>query len=385
VTHSAVWAVCVVLFWFAAAFAQAEDIRFAVFNAELTRRNPGLLVRDLMKGNDPQIAQVVGIIQAIKPDILLLSGTDFDAQGIAISLLRDAIMQGEGVDYPYWFIAPVNSGVPSGLDLDGDGRLGTANDAWGFGYFSGQKGMAVLSRFPVALAATRTFQNFRWIDLPGADLPLRLDGTAWPSDAVQAEMRLSSAAHWDVVIDAPGGPLHVLAASPTPPVFDGPEDANGRRNNDELAFWLRYLEGGVFEDDQGRMEGFASQAFVVLGDFNADPVDGESRQSALKALLAMDVLQDAQPESLGAVSAAALQGGANIAQRGNPALDTADWPEDVGKPGNMRVDFVLSSVAFKIVDAGVFWPLPEDEAYGLIEPLPQGGARHRLVWLDVSR
>jgi hypothetical protein len=68
VTHSAVWAVCVVLFWFAAAFAQAEDIRFAVFNAELTRRNPGLLVRDLMKGNDPQIAQVVGIIQAIKPD-----------------------------------------------------------------------------------------------------------------------------------------------------------------------------------------------------------------------------------------------------------------------------------------------------------------------------
>ena len=61
------------------------------------------------------------------------------------------------VDYPYAFIAPSNTGVPSGLDLDRDGETGGPNDAWGFGFHPGQYGMLVLSRFPIDQAAARTF------------------------------------------------------------------------------------------------------------------------------------------------------------------------------------------------------------------------------------
>ncbi len=382
-------AVCTVSLWLLACAAQAENLRIAAFNAELSRRNPGLLVRDLMKASDPQVEQVVEIIQTIRPDILLLTGVDYDVQELAIGLLRETLNLGRGdvagIDYPYWFAAPVNVGIPSGLDLDGDGRVGSANDAWGFGYFPGQQGMVVLSRYPIDLDATRTFQNFRWMELPDSLLPVWYDGTPWPSTAVQAAMRLSTTSHWDVVVDAPGGPIHLLAAHPTPPVFDGEEDANGKRNHDEIAFWTQYLAGAEFGDDQGRVAGLVDAAFVVLGDFNTDPIDGDSQHEAIGALLAVGGLEDAKPASRGAVAATVAQAGVNVGQLGDPALDTADWPDEAGKPGNMRVDFVLPSVDFNVTDSGVFWPTPDDPLFRLIAPIEEHGSRHRLVWLDVRR
>ena len=377
------------MFWFLAFVAQAENFRVAVFNAELTRRDPGLLVRDLMKGNDPQIGQVVEIIQTVRPDVLLLSGVDYDFQELAIGLLRDALNvglhQASGIAFPYWFAAPVNTGVPSGLDLDGDGRMATADDAWGFGYFPGQEGMVVLSRFPIDRVATRTFQTFRWQDLPDAVLPVWYDGTPWPSAAVQASLRLSTASHWDVVIITPVGPIHLLAAHPTPPVFDGPEDANGKRNHDEIAFWTQYLKGVEFKDDQGRVAALASGPILVMGDFNADPLDGDGLHDGIGELLRSDRLQDPKPKSAGGSFAAAVQLGANVGQISDPALDTADWPDEAGKPGNMRVDFVLPSIDFDVEGAGIFWPTPNDPSSRLIAPLDERGARHRLVWVDVSR
>src|SRR3546814_2632341 len=52
------------------------------------------------------------------------------------------------------YLAPVNTGVPSGLDLDGSGTVGgegrdRGNDAWGYGLHPGQYGMLVLSRYPI--------------------------------------------------------------------------------------------------------------------------------------------------------------------------------------------------------------------------------------------
>ncbi len=387
--RSAGRAVFAIVFSLTAFAVQAENLRIAAFNAELTRRNPGLLVRDLMKGKDPQVEQVVEIIQTIRPDVLLVSGVDYDIQELAIGLLREALAVGlhaaAGIEFPYWYVAPVNTGVPSGLDLNGDGRPAAADDAWGFGYFPGQEGMVVLSRFPIDRLATRTFQTFRWQDLPDADLPVWYDGTPWPSAAVQMSMRLSSASHWDVVVSAPGGDIHLLAAHPTPPVFDGLEDANGKRNHDEIAFWTQYLNGAEFKDDQGRAAAMASGSFVVMGDFNADPLDGDGMHDGIGALLGSDRLRDPEAKSAGGSLAAAAQLGANVGQIGDPAMDTADWPDESGKPGNMRVDLVLPSIDFAVEGAGVFWPTPDDPLSRLIAPVNERGARHRLVWVDVSR
>src|SRR3546814_14376375 len=75
--------------------------------------------------------------------------------------------------YPYRYLAPVNTGVPSGLDLDGSGTIGgegrdRGNDAWGYGLHPGQYGMLVLSRYPIDTDAVRTFRLLKWSAMPGA-------------------------------------------------------------------------------------------------------------------------------------------------------------------------------------------------------------------------
>jgi hypothetical protein len=59
--------------------------------------------------------------------------------------------------------------MATGLDLDGDGRLGGAADAQGFGEFTGQGGMAILSRHPIGPVTDHS--AFLWRDLPGQIMP----------------------------------------------------------------------------------------------------------------------------------------------------------------------------------------------------------------------
>ncbi len=68
-------------------------------------------------------------------------------------------------------MAPSNTGIPSGFDLDNNGSIGGPNDAFGFGFFPGQYGMAVYSMHPIDFGNIRTFQLFLWKDMPGALLP----------------------------------------------------------------------------------------------------------------------------------------------------------------------------------------------------------------------
>ena len=103
--------------------------------------------------------------------------------------------------------------------------------------------MAVFSKYPIDTAGARTFQTFRWADMPGALLPIDpATGQSWYSPAELEVVRLSSKSHWDVPIQIGSGrPVHFLVSHPTPPVFDGPEDRNGRRNFDEIRFWADYV------------------------------------------------------------------------------------------------------------------------------------------------
>ena len=259
------------------------------------------------------------------------------------------------IDYPYYFVAPSNTGVPSGFDLDNDGTIGGPNDAFGFGDFPGQYGMVVLSRFPIVTDQARTFQNLLWSSVPGARLPddpATAEPADWYSPDELAVLRLSSKSHWDVPIDVDGRVIHILASHPTPPAFDGPEDRNGMRNADEIGFWADYVAGtdtSWIVDDTGADGGLAAEAeFVVVGDLNSDPLDGDSLAGAIDQVLALDRVQDPAPTSDGAVQATLAQGLNNAIHAGNPALDTADFTDDA--PGNLRVDYVLPSDGFDIVD-----------------------------------
>ena len=161
-------------------------VRFQTFNASLNRTVAGELVADLSTPDDPQAAATAEIIQRTRPDVLLLNEFDYVAGGEAVDLFRENYLEvghngAKPIHYRYSFIAPSNTGIPSGHDLDNNGSIGGGNDAFGFGAFEGQFGMAVLSKYPIDRRHARTFQEFRWADMPGAMLPDD-PATAAPAD-----------------------------------------------------------------------------------------------------------------------------------------------------------------------------------------------------------
>ncbi|WP_010137198.1 endonuclease/exonuclease/phosphatase family protein [Oceanicola sp. S124] len=328
-----------------AAPLRAEPLRLAYFDAELARDGPAQMLRDILGGKDPQVAAVAQVIAAVAPDVLVLAGIDWDAEARGLEALNRAL----AAPYPHLFNAPPNAGLPTGLDLDGNGRLGEARDAQGFGRFTGEGGLAVLSRPP--LGEVRDFSALLWRDLPGALMP---EGD--PGAGVQ---RLSSTAHWVLPVELPGGTLRLGIFKATPPVFDGPEDRNGRRNHDEIRFWQHLLDGALAD---GALPGGLPAPFVIMGGANLDPDRSEGRRGAIRALLTDPRLQDPAP-----------RGG-----DGAEALATVDWPAP--GPGRLRVDYILPARGLVVLGSGVFWPQGE-------APLARdvvAASRHRLVWVDID-
>jgi endonuclease/exonuclease/phosphatase family metal-dependent hydrolase len=303
------------------------------FDADLSRKGPGLLVRDLMRGKDKQIAAVITQINQLAPDILALQSVDYDYDHVAIGLLKEALAAA-GHPMPHHYSAAPNTGVPTGFDLDRNDRLGEARDAQGYGKFRGQGGMVLLSRFPVLTEHVQDFTASIWADFPDAQMP-----NEYFLQEEAAILRLHSVGAWDVPVRTSDGVVHVLMSKAGPPVFDGPEDRNGLRNGDEIRFWTRHIES-------------SDEAFVIMAGLNNDPVKGEGLKPDLLQLLSSDRLSDPQPGS----------------RDFGPA--TVNW--DFGK---LRVDYVLPSATFGVDASGVEWLATETDA--------TYGSRHRPVWVDI--
>ncbi|MEJ5913951.1 endonuclease/exonuclease/phosphatase family protein [Pseudokineococcus sp. 1T1Z-3] len=365
-------------------------LRFATYNVSLNRPEQGQLLADLQAG-DQQARDVAEVIQRTRPDVLLLNEVDYDPEALRV-FVEDylGVSQGgaEPISYPYSFVDESNTGVPSGVDLDGDGSVGGPGDAFGFGFFPGQYGMALLSQHPVVEDEVRTFATFRWVDMPGARLPsdpsTPAEGDFYSPEALEV-FRLSSKSHWDVPVQVGERTVHVLASHPTPPTFDGPEDRNGLRNADEIRFWRDYItpgRGGYVYDDDGVSGGLpVREQFVVMGDLNADPADGDSVPGAIQQLLDAPRVQDPAPTSRGALEQSQLQAGSNLDHVGPASTDTADFGDP---PGNLRVDYVLPRRDMRVTGSGVFWPLEEDPLFRLVGTFPFPTSDHRLVWVDAT-
>lgn len=375
--------VAVTLYATASPAEEAATLRIATYNVSLYGKKANEIRDRLSDGKDLQAEKIAAVVQAIRPDILLLNELDFDADAVIAKSLAEkffAVPQGDGkpVEYPFVRALASNTGVDSGLDLNHNGQGGEPNDAWGFGVYPGQYAMAVFSRFPIDDQAIRTFQKYRWKDFPGALRPVdpTTDET-YDDDPTWSQLRLSSKNHVDLPIHIGDLTLHVLASHPTPPVFDGPEDRNGCRNHDEIRFWTDYLEGPSAEhliDDRGLAGGLSEHAsFVVMGDLNADPADGDGRREAILALLRHRRLSDPQPRSEGAVEAMTAKSTSGK-RKGDPALHTASF----GRNGNMRLDYVLPSRSLQLLGSGVHWPKQDDPQRAMID-----ASDHRLVWIDV--
>ncbi|WP_306133262.1 endonuclease/exonuclease/phosphatase family protein [Roseivivax marinus] len=314
--------------WAAAARAD-ETLRVATWHADLSRDGPGLLLRDLLADDDPALAAIVGALARVRPDAVLLTDIDYDRGGAALDALAKRIGTA-GLDYSHHFQVRPNTGRDTGADVNRDGRLGTARDAQGWGRFAGEGGLALLSRWPVAADAAVDVSDMLWRDLP--------DTLIAANDPAHDVQRLSTSAHWAVPVEMRGRRVTLMAFHATPPVFDGPEDRNGRRNADEIRLWQAWLNGAL---------GHPSPAlpFVLMGNANLDPLRGEGRRAAIRDLLADPRLVDPLP-----------------------GRSTVDWSRlDLG---DMRVSYVLPSADLSVRDAGVV-------------EVPEAG-EHRLVWVDVA-
>jgi hypothetical protein len=299
------------------------------------------MMRDLER-EEAQAAAALDVIAAAAPDVLLLLDVDWDHAGAGAAALR-AGLAARGLDYPHMVALRPNSGRPSGLDLDGNGRLDEARDALGYGRFTGDGGMVLLSRPPLG---------------PAEDL----SGLLWAArgpDAVEVlppggpeVVPLATVAQWVVPVEIGAG-LTLVTLNASTPVFDGPEDRNGRRNAAELALAAE-LAGHVDRP-------------VLLGRANLDPEDGEGRREAIAALLAHPALADPRPRG---------RGGGGEGHRGDPGLDTVDF----AGPGPLRVDYVLPARELEVIAAGVVWPAPDDPFRATVEAAGRG----RLVWIDVA-
>ncbi|MFU8803590.1 MAG: endonuclease/exonuclease/phosphatase family protein [Bradymonadaceae bacterium] len=363
------------------------ELRVASYNASLYRDAAGKLIEELSDPAHEQARTIAQIVQIIRPDIVLINEFDYDAEGEAARLFRTNFLEvaqggAEPLNYPYVYAAPSNTGVHSGFDLDKNGEVvstpGTqsyGNDAFGFGIFEGQYGFVIFSMYPLGNEGLRTFQKFLWKDMPDHMIP-----DDWYSDEALEVFRLSSKNHVDLPVQVGDHILHVLASHPTPPAFDGPERRNVRRNNDEIRFWNDYISPGVSDyiiDDSAGAGGLDAEAFfVIVGDLNNDPFDGDGYDS-INDLLENSRTNDSMPASEGAVEKAERDGQINTQHRGDPKHNTADFSDH--SVGNIRVDYALPSSNVEVLDSGVFWPLADDPHYALTTV-----SDHHLVWVDLK-
>lgn len=366
------------------------ELTFATYNVSMEADNyvprgtkgnsEKILIQELSTGANQQIKNIATIIQTVRPDVILLNEFDYiqDPEKGVKAFVKNYLMKGQNgakpIDYPYFYYSTVNTGQPSPFDLDNNGKMDQYGaDAWGFGMYPGQYGMVILSKYPIDSKNVRTFQNFKWKDMPGALKTTKADGSDWYSPEAWNQFPLSSKSHWDVPILVGKKTIHVLASHPTPPTFDGKEDRNGKRNHDEIRFWHDYIsddKAAYIYDDNGNKGGLTKEArFVIMGDQNASPDEGDAISEGIRSLVS-------HPKVNNEMTPASKGGAAHSPSNSFAKNHTAFW--------RMRADYVLpSKTGFVLKSSGVFWPA-KGEAFAELVEKRESSSDHRMVWVKVK-
>lgn len=360
-----------------------ETVTFATYNVV------DLRTEQVQSPGDEQVAAAARVIQEIRPDVLVLNELTNNRQASRVKDVPSSPSNArafvenylsvpqrsdlQGIDYPQTVMPTTNTGVASGLDLDNNGTVDETpgdrtygNDAYGFGEFPGKYDLAILSRFPIRRDAIRTFRKFLWQDMPDNLLPRDPSTENYLSDAEAEEFRLSSKTHIDVPIEIGDEVVHALAAHPTPPVFDGEGNFNGKRNHDEIRLLADYAAGADYiYDDSGRQGGLDDDSYVLMGDMNAAPGDAESLNAATEYFVENDgFVATPFPTSPGG------------AAKNKPR--SRFWTAEFGS----QVDYVLPSPDLGRDQSSVIWPSAATTERGLLDAV-RTASDHRLVWANV--
>src|SRR5436190_13628443 len=109
------------------AIASISTIRVATYNTSLFRDKDGQLIKNLEGGDNEQARKIAEVVQRVRPDILLVNEFDYDDAHQAAQLFRTKYLgvgqnSCEPIKFDHFFTGPVNTGRPSGRDLNHDGN-----------------------------------------------------------------------------------------------------------------------------------------------------------------------------------------------------------------------------------------------------------------------
>lgn len=360
----------------------AVKFRVATFDLHDVRTD------ELLAPRSPRLEQLAAAIRAINPQVIMLSGLaydmpgapGFDAKGPPGSNAKRFVEKyvhaadAGGVAAPRYriFVDQPNSGVPSGYDLNHDGKIvaeypltletpeqtlalaAYSEDCWGPGAFPGQNGLVLLvdERLQIQTNQIRTFRKLPWSYMDAAAMPDAADGKPFFSDSEKAYFRLASVGLWDVPITLPNkSVVHLLCGAAVPPSPPGPAGINPRRNHDEIRFWADYIEDASWiVDDDGQEGGLRrGSEFVILGNFNVDPDRGDRYGEPIKTML-------------GATRKINLD---DVPKAPDASTHTC--------AAGLRLDYVLPARSVRVMGGGV-WRWPEG-------PSPSD---HTPVWMDIA-
>ncbi|MCW8328680.1 endonuclease/exonuclease/phosphatase family protein [Photobacterium sp. SDRW27] len=403
-----------------------EDL---VFEMSMTRDDQTALI-NRYKNNDEslteakkataqkiiQIRNVAETIQRTRPNVFLLAefnnkGTGKDMRaldGFHNNYLAYAQnSQVEPISFEYRKNIATNTGKASGFDLNNDGeKTDIKDDAWGFGNYHGQYAFAVFSQFEIDESNVRTFQNFKWKDMPGYEESIRIvqcddpskfpEGmtckSKWYEDEAWEQFPLSSKNHADipVIIPTPTGEetIHFLVSHPTPPIWENIAEHNIKRNHAEIEFWNDYVESKNYMYDDNNVYGGlpADSKFVVAGDLNADPIQGDGDLTAINDLLKNPLVNISA--TIG-YQTPTSKGGQECFDLGICTGDNKDTPyiEHITSKSGLRLDHVIPSQNLTVTDSGVFWPASDEDGYHLVYDEELGISKgvssdHRMVWMN---
>ncbi len=356
-----------------------SDIRVATLHAGLRAGSSAELLDELEGGMHPAARVLAETVQANAPDVLVLTGISYDEnEKIAETLNSQYLARGQngqtGMQYSYTYTAPTNSGIDSGADLDGDGRVGGPADAIGYGNHPGERGMAVFSAHPIVQDEVRTFQEFLWEDMPENSIP---EGQF--SNLEKSVLRLPSTSMWDVPIEVPGEPGHVHVVATdlnSSPRSARPDEA---RNEDQRRMVTDFVSGSawyLYDDDGARGGLGAEDSFVIAGSLADEQelmTSPAEKVPELSTLLKSEVLQDPAPEA--------------VTDEPLPERDGDADPKATQGLSNgeaVRSSYVLPATALEVDGTGVFWPAEGEFGFDLVDPAESASPSGRLVWLDIA-
>ncbi|MBW2522711.1 MAG: endonuclease/exonuclease/phosphatase family protein [Deltaproteobacteria bacterium] len=343
------------------------SVRIAQFNVQ------GLSTDKLLDPANGQVRAVTEIVARFDPDILCIEELEYDLEGVPVAEQVPGRFDG-GAQNAARIAAALNaatSGAPyehTLITLSNSGFLwaGPDNGVLEFGSRGAGEladmNYGIVSRYPILKDQVRVVTDVAWSDLPD-------NVTAQMQSEIGAVVPegypLFSKALVIAPIDVDGEVLVIVLLHPVPPII---YPTWPYRNHDELG-GARALLDGVLPGVDPLPE---DARFVLVGDLNADPDDGDSLPGAIRQLLDHPRLVPYQPEGAGT-------GGNNPQRNTNVSDCPSTTPIDPTASFQLQLDYLMPSATIgEPLDGGVFFPAESADF-----DLACRGSDHMMLWAEL--